>query len=224
MVRVGSEDVLVVPPFECAWLSNKDARLKHGGGCLTFEAKGENDVTLLFHSHAGSKRIQPTRSQTRRAALLASPSSSSPSSSSSSSRRSSTSSTSSTSSCLGSYAVILGSHCNSKLVIEKDGQKVHEMLGVRTSSSAFAAYWIDFNRGRIAIGRGSIPGHACFLMWRDDHAHEGIERMGLSAWDKHVCYKNIATHPPVQGHIPVDDTKGTSRRGYHAFAMGWIDG
>ena len=33
--------VLVVPPFECAWLTGEEFVLKEGRGCLSFEVKGE---------------------------------------------------------------------------------------------------------------------------------------------------------------------------------------
>jgi hypothetical protein len=41
MLRVNSNSVLVVPPFECAWLSGEEFRLKEGACCITFDVKGE---------------------------------------------------------------------------------------------------------------------------------------------------------------------------------------
>ena len=35
-----SSAVLVVPPFECAWLSGDEFALSDAGGCLSFESKG----------------------------------------------------------------------------------------------------------------------------------------------------------------------------------------
>lgn len=40
MLRVHSNSVLVVPPFECAWLTGEEFLLKDGRGCLSFEVKG----------------------------------------------------------------------------------------------------------------------------------------------------------------------------------------
>ena len=40
MLRVHSNSVLVVPPFECAWLTGDEFLLKEGRGCLSFEVKG----------------------------------------------------------------------------------------------------------------------------------------------------------------------------------------
>lgn len=35
-----SSQLLVVPPFECAWLSGENFRLHDGKGCISFEVKG----------------------------------------------------------------------------------------------------------------------------------------------------------------------------------------
>lgn len=40
MLRVNSSSVLVVPPFECAWLSGEEHVLHDGAGCISFEVKG----------------------------------------------------------------------------------------------------------------------------------------------------------------------------------------
>ena len=72
-------DVLVVPPFECAWLKLD----KPGEGCFTFLAKAENDVTLIFSSNAEGKRVCGTRRNSE------------------------------------FYTVIIGSHVNSRLVLER---------------------------------------------------------------------------------------------------------
>lgn len=38
--------ILVVPPFECAWIEDEHL-YKEGKGCLSFEVKGE--ITFSFH-------------------------------------------------------------------------------------------------------------------------------------------------------------------------------
>jgi len=90
-------DVLVVPPFECAWLKLD----KPGEGCFTFLAKAENDVTLIFSSNAEGKRVCGTRRNSE------------------------------------FYTVIIGSHVNSRLVLERSGKIVHEVAGVRASPTKF---------------------------------------------------------------------------------------
>lgn len=42
MLRVNSSDVLVVPPFECAWLADETDVLKSSSACVVFEAQGTN--------------------------------------------------------------------------------------------------------------------------------------------------------------------------------------
>ncbi len=41
MLRISSNNVLVVPPFECAWLAGEEFQLINGAGCISFEVKGE---------------------------------------------------------------------------------------------------------------------------------------------------------------------------------------
>ncbi len=44
MLRVHSNSVLVVPPFECAWLTGEEFLLRDGKGCISFEVKGDRFV------------------------------------------------------------------------------------------------------------------------------------------------------------------------------------
>ena len=41
LLRVNSNNELVVPPFECAWLSDETLQLEEEAGCIAFEVKGE---------------------------------------------------------------------------------------------------------------------------------------------------------------------------------------
>ncbi|CAM6116675.1 unnamed protein product [Calypogeia fissa] len=66
-MRVAGANVLVVPPFECAWLMGEEARFAEPGkACVAFEAMTENDVTVVFKELAGSKhyRTDPDPSYT----------------------------------------------------------------------------------------------------------------------------------------------------------------
>lgn len=67
MLRVNN-GVLVVPPFEAAWLTGEGFTLRNGTGCVSFEAKGETDVTVILKSTPGAKRLQPLLRQTATAA------------------------------------------------------------------------------------------------------------------------------------------------------------
>ena len=46
MLRVNSSNVLVVPPWECAWLSDEQLNLQDGAGCICFDVKGEGSVSV----------------------------------------------------------------------------------------------------------------------------------------------------------------------------------
>lgn len=52
--KMAGNSVLVVPPFECAWLMGDEVRFAEAGrGCVAFEARADNDVTVVFKEHAG---------------------------------------------------------------------------------------------------------------------------------------------------------------------------
>lgn len=52
-------DLLVVPPFQCAWLTGQGCALRASGGCVCFQAKADSDVTVIFKTVPGTKRLQP---------------------------------------------------------------------------------------------------------------------------------------------------------------------
>ena len=47
MLRVNSSNVLVVPPWECAWLSEEQYQLENSSGCVCFEVKGVRQAGTL---------------------------------------------------------------------------------------------------------------------------------------------------------------------------------
>jgi hypothetical protein len=52
---MAGNNVLVVPPFDCAWLMGDELRFAEDGrGCVAFEARADNDVTVVFKEHAGA--------------------------------------------------------------------------------------------------------------------------------------------------------------------------
>lgn len=52
---MAASSVLVVPPFDCAWLMGDELCFaKAGRGCVAFEARADNDVTVVFKEHAGT--------------------------------------------------------------------------------------------------------------------------------------------------------------------------
>lgn len=57
--RMEGNNVLVVPPFDCAWLMGNELRFAEDGrGCVAFEARADNDVTVVFKEHAGACSIE----------------------------------------------------------------------------------------------------------------------------------------------------------------------
>ncbi|GIL97309.1 hypothetical protein Vretimale_2789 [Volvox reticuliferus] len=171
MLRVNN-GVLVVPPFECAWLTGEGYILRSGSGCLSFEAKGDTDVTVILKSTPGAKRLQP---------LL---------------RQGGTSGGNALQ-VEQNYTIIFGSHRNSCLKIEKNGVTQCMVTGVacsRVSSKAFSKYWIDLNHGILTVGHGE-PGHGVCQQWHDPQEIPGIQHIGLSCWDRHVSYRSIALQP-----------------------------
>lgn len=66
MLRVSSSNVLVVPPWECAWLSDEQLQLKDGAGCVCFDVKGapQSATDFLVVYDAPSQRIAPQEKTT----------------------------------------------------------------------------------------------------------------------------------------------------------------
>ncbi|XP_024518354.1 BTB/POZ domain-containing protein At2g30600 [Selaginella moellendorffii] len=59
MMKLVENNVLVVPPFDCAWLFEEELRFPEAGrGCVAFEARAENDVTVIFKELAGCKHYR----------------------------------------------------------------------------------------------------------------------------------------------------------------------
>lgn len=139
-------DVLVVPPLEAVWLSGSDFQFTGGSGCLSFEVKGapnppqhtarvpfrraplpaltaahpppragDNDATVLLKQQSGSRRWQHLAAGAAPAAprAAAGAAAAAPAAAAAGGRGSPVEQ---------NYTVILGSHRNSCLKFEKDGE------------------------------------------------------------------------------------------------------
>ncbi|KAG2455054.1 hypothetical protein HYH02_000879 [Chlamydomonas schloesseri] len=180
MLRVNN-GVLVVPPFEAAWLTGDGFTLRNGTGCVSFEAKGETDVTVILKSTPGAKRLQPLLRQTATSAA-------GPGHSGGNALQ-----------VEENYTIIFGSHRNSCLKIEKNGVTQCMVGGVpcsRVSGKVFSKFWIDLNHGVLTVGHGE-PGQGVCHQWRDAQEIPGIQHIGLSCWDRHVSYRSIALQPSL---------------------------
>lgn len=165
---------LVVPPFGCAWLSDPESQIKNERGCITFEVCGETDATILLKARPGSRRLQHLK-KTQRTAEEESPPPHE-----------------------DSYVVIFGSHRNTLLKIERNGVEKSQFRTSwsRVSPQNFKRFWICFISGVIFIGTGN-PSRDYGLKWEDPNPLQGIQYVGLSAWDKHCTFRNIQVEPCI---------------------------
>ncbi|KAL4859062.1 BTB/POZ domain-containing protein [Chlorella vulgaris] len=180
-----SGNVLVVPPLEAVWLTGSELQLQEGRGCLSFEVKADNDATVLLKQQSGSRRWQHlTAKGGGRGAAAAVDGQQAPAQGSPVEQN---------------YTVILGSHRNSCLKFEKDGElccMVPTSPEARLSATCFSKYWINYNAGCISVGAGE-PGEGLCYSWTDPEPIPSIRFAGLSAWDKHVGYRNLRMHPAL---------------------------
>jgi hypothetical protein len=149
LLKVLAGGTLIVPPFECAWLTGPDFHLANGAGCLCFEAKADTDVTIILKATAGARRWQPLQrapGQAPAAAHGARHPHGPPHGAADTAAA-----------VEPNYTVILGSHRNSCLKFEKNSAttcSVRGVPGARVSGKEFARFWIHYGSGRIAVGTG----------------------------------------------------------------------
>lgn len=69
--------------------------------------------------------------------------------------------------------------------------------GSKLSSTHFSRYWVSYAAGQIAVGTGNPEDGAACCTWTDSDPIPDIRFVGLSAWDKHVGYRNVTVRSPV---------------------------
>lgn len=75
--------------------------------------------------------------------------------------------------------------------------------GSRLSSTCFTKYWVNYNEGSILIGCGEpCVANAC-CSWTDERPIKDIRFVGLSAWDRHIGYRNIQVLPCLPFHTSI---------------------
>ncbi|KAL4421040.1 hypothetical protein ABPG77_007515 [Micractinium sp. CCAP 211/92] len=189
--------------MEAVWLTGPAFTLHDGRGCLSFEVKGDNDATVLLKQQTGSRRWQHLAGGGAAANGAAAANGRGPSP------------------VEQNYTVILGSHRNSCLKFEKDGElccMVANPPGAGLSSSTFTRYWINYDQGCISVGRGP-PGEGLCASWSDPEPISNIRFAGLSAWDKHVGYRNLRMHPALQP--PPSSPSPRQQRAHGDLAQPW---
>jgi len=161
MLRVSSTCVLIVPPHECAWLTGDFELPAAGRGCVEFECRGKSDATVIFKATPGADRFQNRV------------------------ERNGTQSEGS-----DHYTVVLGSHRNTRLNIEKNGESVYQTPGVVVSASEWRKFFVDFNQGTITVGIGH-PERGEYHRFVDPEPICTPRYVGLSTWDSDMGYRNM---------------------------------
>lgn len=161
MLRVSSACVLIVPPHECAWLTGDFELPAAGRGCVVFECRGKSDATVIFKATPGADRFQNRV------------------------ERNGTQSAES-----DHYTVVLGSHRNTRLNIERNGESVFQTPGVVVSANEWKKFFVDFNHGTVTVGHED-PETGEYHRYVDPEPVCTPRYVGLSAWDSDMGYRNI---------------------------------
>jgi len=87
-----------------------------------------------------------------------------------------------------------------------------------TGSCSFGKFWINYDQGSISVGCGDPTSDAPHYTWTDTDPIPDIRFVGLSAWDKHVGYRDIKVHPAIDfkiytGNITTTTTTTTTTNG-----------
>lgn len=223
MLRVSGNNVLVVPPFECAWLSSDEHQLRDGRGCICFQVKGRRGIIRHLSNYATANN---THLQVKMTSPSLSKASSAPSAGSTCSAHKAVSimrhpkwtpTTPSSSEAMATAASRLNAMASSAAWYGTQPHhtfhthtQVHDVIGARVPGDVFTNYWLDYNNGAITIGAGTPSTPAGMHRWVDPHPLEGLRFIGLSSWDKHVAYRNITVGPCLAdarrwgAHAPAD--------------------
>lgn len=185
-------------------------------------SSGDNDVTILLKPCSGSRRWQHLRGNP-------------PSNNNSNPTASPPSPDPCASPVESNYTIILGSHQNTCLKFEKDGElvcMVNNVPGSRLNSnnpsssapssssssslpgtSSFGKFWINYHQGAISVGCGDPTPDAPHYTWIDKDPIPDIRFAGLSAWDKHVGYRDIKVHPAIDFEMNISSINGSGNGG-----------
>ncbi|CAG9462062.1 unnamed protein product [Pedinophyceae sp. YPF-701] len=190
MLRVSSTNALVIPPFECAWLNSDEDNLKEDSGCIEFEARGLNDVTVMLKDQPGSRRWQD---------LSLSASTSAPGADARVRSHDAGPPAARPRQAEQSYVVIIGSHRNRKVKIERNGAEMctHRVTpDVSPTKTGWRKFWVDVAHGTITVGAGH-PGTHVLCQWSDPEPVQGLRYVGLATWDAHVAYRKVTVGPSI---------------------------
>lgn len=82
--------------------------------------------------------------------------------------------------------------------------QVENAVGACVAKDEFTRFWINCNKGSISVGAGP-PGTGPWHTWTDPDPLKDIQYVGLSAWDRHVSYRDIRMEDalPLSGSAAV---------------------
>ena len=96
------------------------------------------------------------------------------------------------------YTIIIGSHRNSCVKIERNGElkyvERYRKEDVKLTPVRFTSFWIhlDMAKGKISVGWGRyLRDENTYCVWKDDDPLQGLSYVGLSSWDSHIGYRRV---------------------------------
>jgi len=90
------------------------------------------------------------------------------------------------------YVLIFGSHRNRLFKIARNGinRAAVKEDWATISPNSFRRFWMFYDHGVIYVGTG-VPSSHYKYKWEDPEPLNGIQSIGLSAWDKHCTFRDV---------------------------------
>ena len=92
--------------------------------------------------------------------------------------------------------------------------QVENVPGSRLCGAAFTKFWINYSQGTITVGVGEPGQDSSHYSYTDPDPIASLKHIGLSAWDKHVAYRNVELRPAVS--LKAAQQQPASAAGGHA--------
>ncbi|MCB9492711.1 MAG: hypothetical protein H6679_00375 [Epsilonproteobacteria bacterium] len=107
------------------------------------------------------------------------------------------------------YTVVIGGGGNTKAFLRRGTNggtrrtiTKEENPDAMVVANTWQDYWVSYEDGLLAFGRGRLVGENTQGLWHDPKPLTGIKYFGLSGWDKAVEYENIAIAGPMPSGEP----------------------
>lgn len=191
--------VLVVHPLECKWWDGTPHVFRDGEGALSFEVKCHNDAVILLSTQPGLSRLDVDEHVTNGKSRA----------------------TSDGSSTGETCTIVLGSHRNTKLKVERNRTEValrDDLPQSLVSPTRFKPYWLSLSGGTLSLGTGT-PGCNLFFQCAVPGLAGADLHIGFSSWDTHVGYRNVSLSKPLRALAPLADGAPVDRLATRAMAV-----